>query len=141
MNSKDDEDRDRMLAEAWRDLAGWQPGMMDEHGRARCGTCTRPIDHDATLPALDSPANWGHWEDWCSQRGFTVEVSPSPYTHGAPVEGWLITVDGRSSAMGKTRGEALLAALCVGRGDLFGETYELPPSVLAWWKAEQEATK
>ncbi len=125
-----------LLAQAWMALVPPRSGMAvrTSWGKRAVIGPYQDVVGGSWYVDLDSPANWGWWEDWCSQQGFTIEVSPSPYVPGVPVDGWLVTVGGRSSAMGKTRGEALLAALCVGWADLFGEASEMPPAVVAWWE-------
>ena len=78
-------EQDKQLATALRDLCGWHPGMMlrSWHLQGRGGVVTS-IEEDCLwvvasdgqpyawglnssngLPDLDSPANWGHWLEWC----------------------------------------------------------------------------
>jgi hypothetical protein len=156
-------DRNRLLQEAWRDLVGWHPGMVmtdgyvfDQHMDA--------ADADDELPDLESPANWGHWEDWCLQRGWSVEVVPDDdgtylvYVDEVTREDWClqrgwsvevvpdddgtylfyvdeVTSEGLDTFDSKPR--ALLHALHARMPA--PDWAELPPAVLAWWEAEQNA--
>jgi hypothetical protein len=126
-------DRNRLLQEAWRDLVGWHPGMVmtdgyvfDQHMDA--------ADADDELPDLESPANWGHWEDWCLQRGWSVEVVPDDDgTYLFYVDE--VTSEGLDTFDSKPR--ALLHALHARMPA--PDWAELPPAVLAWWEEEQNA--
>jgi hypothetical protein len=83
----------------------------------------------ALLPALDSPANWGHWLAWCWGRELVVDVEPA---EDEPV--FTVTLgcsDGPKYSAHGTFASALLQALCE-EADMGVQSF--PPSVLAWWK-------
>ncbi len=121
--------KDRMLAEAWRDLAGWHVGMV-LHGfgpgrrepvtesmvrRMKRGEgCLAYGGAPYYLPALESPANWGHWAAWAEEHVPGVTVPRFRHDFARLL---------------------LRAAHIELRGE---EGPGAPPSVLAWWKAEQE---
>lgn len=117
-------DIDRMLAEAWRDLAGWHVGMVtllknvvwsvEPDGWVHLSN-TANVAGSTLVPALDSPANWGHWLAWCWKE-FGLGSVPVP-----PID--------------STLPSRLLRGLVESKHPISPDTV---PSVLAWWKAEQE---
>jgi hypothetical protein len=133
---------DRQLAEAWRDLAGWHVGMVcsDEHVLLSVDTDDSTVlfseigftSQDIPVPALDSPANWGHWLAWVAQNSADPGAQLQVFMAGdARARVWDVgAADHRGRAASPS--EALLEAF-VKASDKQG----LPPSVLAWWKSQQ----
>ncbi len=135
--------QEQRLATALRDLCGWHQGMMTEDGRA----LVRVVDigivlasgasdvklvssKDRTLrPALDAPANWGVWLAWAKNRWPYDDVSMGFDEDGAWFRVGRHLEDGRASL-------PRAAMLCFTRA-LGAALAEAPPSVLAWWEAEQ----
>ena len=142
-------DDDRMLAEAWRDLAGWRVGMVSiaPHpnsmggvvviARAQLWVYNEPedrtfvwdLDTTGLLPDLDSPANWGHWLAWADRALDGILL----YRDG---ELWVAEMyGGNAFSNGQMNPAAALLELAIREGVAGTEA----PSVLAWWKAEQKA--
>jgi len=154
------DERKRMLATAWRDLAGWSVGMVLSDGCVVVGwrrseeiaggwyidvaerdgnvTVVSPnlygFQH---LPDPYAPANWGVWldslqEEWAvnvnqttrlGTHHFVIDVGPGLYESDC-------------------RASALLGALCravaLDSAAPDAPPPALPPSVTAWWEAEQQ---
>ena len=123
---------EKMLTAALRDLCGWHVGMLNIDGDVCVGVDDEVIyagyETETALPALGSPANWGHWAAALArQLGF---ASLELYGDGSACA-WV----GDGMGLGKPA-EALLGAAC---SHLFLEPgcvleAKQPPSVLAWWK-------
>ncbi len=113
---------ERMLATGLMDLCGWHVGMVDGDGHVfskaeDASDRTRDAGfHSNTLPALDSPANWGCWLAWLGrqidERPSLIGLRGIPVNTKAPRTMMLRYVEWR---MGWAEPN-------------------LPPSVLAWWK-------
>lgn len=137
------DEQDRMLAKAWRDLAGLHVGMVLASGTV---ISRRALDRMAdglqiplSLPALDSPANWGHWLAWMVVHTSTP-VDVHTFTLGGAIQ-WRVTYRGhpRSTHGGGRPARALLMAYV--RGCLLSGSpnpWPKAPSVLAWWKEVAE---
>lgn len=127
------DDRKRMLATAWRDLAGWKlwmvlgvgPGRWQGHAVVNkvmlreLAKGDGPLVHgtaECWLPDPDAPANWGVWLAWAWTE-FKCGAMPIP-----PVDASLPV--------------RLLKAVVEWRNE-WAEP-RLPPSVTAWWEAEQQ---
>ncbi len=149
--------QDERIQRGWLALTGWQVGMVDTGGQVfGSGEDEEAWLQDAEwskvlLPALDSPANWGHWESWCTDQGISVEVTQTTLDDWSV--GWAVTVGGCSYADGKTRAEALLSALSLAWQEIMVErttphhlrdcvtpppSIPMPPVVLNWWKHKQK---
>lgn len=149
------DERKRMLATAWRDLAGWSLGMVDEWGEVSVtADWTSEIDRAGgyscgcrytrrgdELPDPDAPANWGVWLD-SLQEQWAVDVEQ---TTQLGVHHFYVEV-GPGTHESHCRASALLGAICNAHRkmggrlvdeDLKESAWELPSSVTAWWEAEQ----
>lgn len=141
-------EQEERLARAWLALVGWRVGMVTATGEVVLDNCdagpdgfmrgavVRPVDHRKVrdlypgrcLPALDSPANWGHWLAWAQQRWPDDPVA----LRFDPDHGHWARVGGKLSGDHASPAAALME--CVAR------IPGAPPAVLDWWKHEQEAT-
>lgn len=133
-------DRNRMLAEGWRELAGLRVGMVAENGEVAVepdrpphagwrfeGANTGGWRSD-WLPDLNSRANWGHWLAWASERLPGLRVGQCG--DGGPWTAYTV-----ARCYKGVLPQALLGVYM----KTYGEQSCSPPSVLAWWEAEQEA--
>jgi hypothetical protein len=123
----------RMLAAAWRDLAGWSVGMVGITSVATQGCMVVMRGHEMKvggfwLPDPDAPANWGVWMEWAASDGDTT----CPVELSLDEDGWSCSRGATGWHYGETPAAAVLGAfvLNVSRDGL-------PPSVIAWWEAEQ----
>lgn len=140
------DERERMLAAALCGLCGLHVGMVTSGGavvvlseKDRL-TFVYPDGEDATvhpngplapLPALDSPANWGHWLEWLVQR-----VDPADVDVYAGGPGWSACISPCATCEPERLPDALLRAYVEWCKEQ-GIEHDLPPSVLAWWEHEQ----
>lgn len=108
---------ERMLATALRDLCGWHVGMVTNAGVVADyrGEPSLPCCIGELLPALDSPANWGHWLAWMQSE--TLERPK-----------WMDLDDALPYNLLRWYVEWL------DRNRDLTPTTPTPPSVLAWWK-------
>lgn len=126
------DERKRLLATAWRDLAGWSVGMIDTDGEVCDGRVNWEED-EGRLPDPDAPANWGVWLAWV-WRNTSGHVRLD-----ADGDWWCAqhTPESRKTHTETLRvlcpAHALLTLVC-----MVHERSGLPPSVTAWWEAEQE---
>jgi len=132
------DERKRMLATAWRDLAGWSVGMVTDDDdvvifggkrtsdiRSGCShfggdPCTYEDICEHALPDPDAPANWGVWLAW-AQREAGQRPKWLDYGDALPYEllQWYVEVCDRHKQQGVT------------------PTTAMPPSVIAWWESEE----
>ena len=134
------DDRERMLATAWRDLAGWHVGMaLKPWCWKSVGGVVVRIEQDGMLwvddgsehyawsgqskdglPDPDAPANWGVWLAW-AQREAGQRPKWLDYGDALPYEllQWYVEVCDRHKQQGVT------------------PTTAMPPSVIAWWESEE----
>ncbi len=135
------DEQKRMLATAWRDLAGGAEGMvymaelgpgplnrhvMDAESARRASVST------AWLPGPDAPPNWGVWLAWMEKHLPGLRLGRDDMAAA-----WTATVDGIQHR--GTPGAALMGLMCrwyEDRDVLVSPEY-VPPSVTAWWKAQQ----
>lgn len=136
-----------MLATALRDLCGWHVGMeLHALGLGMSGTVVQ-IDDDGLvwvrnvdgkeyawakdsnrgLPALNSPANWGHWLAWFEER-----VPGTRLGRYDMAKNWYAK-DDYDEVYGGSPPAALLGLWCtmVDRAQALCAPV-VPPSVLAW---------
>lgn len=138
----DDKSEDKMLATALRDLCGLRQDMIVVwprlDGREWRVADTEPASAESVqlhdrhgrwanspahmlFPVLDAPANWGAWLAWMQQ-----EVGQRPpwldFDDALPYEllGWYVELTDRHRQQGIV------------------PTTASPPSVTAWWQAQQE---
>lgn len=145
------DERKRMLATAWRDLAGWSVGMVTDDDdvvifggertsdiRSGCSPfggepCTHEDICEYALPDPDAPANWGVWLAWMEKHLPGLRLGRDDMA-----EAWAASVDGIQHR--GTPGAALMGLMCRWYEDkdvLVAPEY-VPPSVTAWWEAEQQ---
>ena len=153
------DDAKRKLAECWRDLVGWCPGMalrpvshrskggvvsiVDRRGLWVANPDGNRYHWDLScrdgLPDPDAPANWGVWLAWTAKR-FGSAALKVHETGGFAQTGLLPWPD----AVGSSVAAGLLAAVCRHFDFIASQTErpagrtDLPPSVQAWWAEPQE---
>lgn len=137
--------QDERLQRAWLALAGWRVGMVDTGGLAfdaddDAEEWMRDAEKSkALLPALDSPANWGHWLEWVAEYT-SARIDVAIYSLGSG-RAWRVTYHGcpNASCESGRPARALLAAYvraCLLSG--VADPWPDKPAVLDWWKHEQE---
>lgn len=118
-----------LLAQAWMSLVPPAQGMVV---RSTWGKRLAVRGCEGTIAGswyadLDSPANWGHWLAWTEERVPGVRLGRDDMA-----EAWEAL---RGGAVYKGTVPRALLGLFM---KVYGEMPTFPPSVLAWWKAEQE---
>ncbi len=121
--------KDRMLAEAWRDLAGWHVGMVtllknvvwsvEPDGWVHLSN-TANVAGSTLVPALDSPSNWGHWLAWMVEL---ADAYPA------------LSALSRAAATAELPHQLMRGYV---EWRLCWAEPKLPASVLAWWKEVAE---
>ena len=129
-------EQDERLQRAWLALCGWRVGMVTMDGV--------PVQswwlEDPTagyklkdrLPALDSPANWGHWLVWMTTRAGSWRLKPA-------CGGWWTFAKtgypGTTSASGPPA-EAMMRAF-VRHALQDTDLGLLDPAVREWWEGDE----
>lgn len=145
----DNREQKRMLATALRDLIGWHVGMVTlcdhvvsvtaSNGEPgvipRLGTTRHwpsclddPWELRGLLPDPEAQTNWGIWLAWAAERVHMLSVSVLS-------DGWLFSFPGPEQPVGQYASGLLRAVVVVWLDT--PERGPLPPSVAAWWAAEQ----
>ena len=124
------------LARAWMSLAPPAEGMVLRTTMGR-RTVVRAGDIKVAgcwYPDPDAPPNWGVWLAWAVGRGFFGVLYESRigfnFDFGQKLE------DGIGNANQESFAAGLMRAVCLYHDDSH-RLDELPPSVTAWWGAEQ----
>ena len=128
--------QDERLQRAWLALCGWRVGMVDASGSVFGGDDDEgnwleaaSIYLDAEGPALDSPANWGHWLAWTADTLGSVELRRSG-------KWWSAESSGADTKQHGTPAAALMELYCHCTSE-----GEWPQEVREWWQHERDGDK